>query len=263
MKFEDVKCVGIMGAGVMGGGIAQNAILCGTKVIVRDLNDDILKKCENTIMNGRFGIKGGLERGKHTQEEYDRAVSLLNLTTKPEDLADVDLLIEAIGGGDAGGLENKPLKIKVFGEMDEIVKKDAIFASNTSTFSITDLAEPTNRKKQFIGMHWFSPANIMKLVELIYTEDTDDETFQCLVDCCEAWGKVWVRVKDIPGTDSGFIGNRIMGAARREAMKLLQDGIASRQDVDKAMVHGFRWPVGPFMTTGEGPQTGGVRSGWQ
>jgi 3-hydroxybutyryl-CoA dehydrogenase len=263
MKWQDVKCVGIMGAGVMGGGIAQNAILCGTKVIIRDLTDEIIKKCENTIINGRFGIKGGLERGKHTQEQYDRAVSLLNLTTKAEDLADVDLLIEAIGGGDTGRLEDKPLKLKVFGQMDEIVKKDAIFASNTSTFSITDLAAATKRKDKFIGMHWFSPANIMKLVELIYTTDTNDETFTCLVDCCVQWEKVWVRVKDIPGTDSGFIGNRIMGAARREAMKIVQEGIASNQDVDKAMVHGFRWPVGPFMTTGEGRQTGGVRSGWQ
>jgi 3-hydroxybutyryl-CoA dehydrogenase len=259
MKFADIKCVGIMGAGVMGGGIAQNAILCGTKVIVRDLNDDILKKCENTIMNGRFGIKGGLERGKTTQEEYDRAVEMLNFTSKPEDLADVDLLIEAIGGGDTGRLEDKPLKLRVFGEMEEIVKKDAIFASNTSTFSITDLAAATKRKDKFIGMHWFSPANIMKLVELIYTEDTSDETFQCLVDVCEAWQKVWVRVKDIPGIDSGFIGNRVMGAARREAMKVVQEGIATAEDVNKAMVHGFRWPAGPLFVAG----APGARSGWQ
>jgi 3-hydroxyacyl-CoA dehydrogenase len=145
MKFEDVKCVGIIGAGVMGGGIAQNAILCGTKVIVRDLTEEIIEKARDTIINGRFGIKGGLERGKHTQEQYDRAVSLLNLTTNAEDLADVDLLIEAIGGGETGRLEDKPLKLKVFKEMDEIVKKEAVFASNTSTFSITDLAEATDR----------------------------------------------------------------------------------------------------------------------
>jgi 3-hydroxybutyryl-CoA dehydrogenase len=190
-------------------------------------------------LNGRYGIKGGLEKGKHTKEQYDRAVSLLNFTTKPEDLADVDLLIEAIGGGDAGGLENKPLKLKVFGEMDKIVKKDAIFASNTSMFSITDLAAVTNRKDKFIGMHWFSPANIMKLVELIHTVDTSEETFQCLVDCCVAWEKVWVKVKDIPGTDSGFIGNRIMGAARREAMKVVQDGIATRADVDSRTIYDY------------------------
>ena len=258
MKFEDVKCVGIIGAGVMGGGIAQNAILCGTKVIVRDLTEEIIETTRDTIVNGKFGIKSGLERGKHTQEQYDQALSLLNLTTQADDLADVDLLIEAIGGGDTGRLEDKPLKLKIFKEMDEIVKKEAVFASNTSTFSITDLAEVTNRKDQFIGMHWFSPANIMKLVEIIHTENSSEETFELIVDVCDAWGKVWVKVKDIPGVDSGFIGNRIMGAARHEAMKLVEEGIATPEDVNKAMIHGFRWPSGPLFVGGPG-----ARSGWR
>jgi len=258
MKFEDVKCVGIMGAGVMGGGIAQNAILCGTKVIVRDLTDEINEKAKDTIINGRFGLKGGLERGKQTQEEYDKSISLLNFTTDSGDFKDVDLLIEAIGGGDSGRLEDKPLKLKIFTELEEIVKKDAVFASNTSTFSITDLAAATKRPQQFIGMHWFSPANIMKLVEIIHTDDSSEETFQLMVDVCEAWGKIWVKVKDIPGTDSGFIGNRVMGAARREAMAIVKDGIATPEDVNKAMINGFRWPSGPLFISGPG-----ARSGWQ
>ena len=164
----------------------------------------------------------------------------------------------AIGGGDTGRLEDKPLKLKIFAQMDEIVKKDAVFASNTSTFSITDLAAATKRPKQFIGMHWFSPANIMKLVEIIHTEDSSEETFQLIVDVCEAWEKVWVKVKDIPGTDSGFIGNRVMGAARREAMQIVKDGIATAEDVNKAMIHGFRWPSGPLFVGGPS-----ARSGWQ
>lgn len=258
MKIADVNCVGIIGAGVMGGGIAQNAILCGTRVLVRDLTDEINDKAKDTIINGRFGIKGGLDRGKHTQEEYDNALSLLNFTTETEDLKDVDLLIEAIGGGDTGRLEDKPLKLKIFAELDEIIKKEAVFASNTSTFSITDLAAATKRPQQFIGMHWFSPANIMKLVEIIHTEDTSEETYQLIEDFCEAWGKISVKVKDIPGTDSGFIGNRVMGAARREAMAIVKDGIATAEDVNKAMVNGFRWPSGPLFTGGPG-----ARSGWQ
>lgn len=258
MKFENVKTVGIMGAGVMGGGIAQTAILSGSRVLIRDINDEAIERCRDTIINGKFGIKGGLDRGKHTQEEFDNAVSLLNLTTNPEDLKDVDLLIEAIGGGDTGRLEDKPLKLKIFKEMDEIVKDEAVFASNTSTFSITDLAEVTNRKSQFIGMHWFSPANIMKLVEIIHTEDTSDETFQLIADVCNAWHKISVRVKDIPGVDSGFIGNRIMGAARREAMKVVEEGIATAEDVNVAMIHGFRWPAGPLFTGGPN-----ARSGWK
>lgn len=258
MKFEDVKCVGIMGAGVMGGGIAQNAVLCGTKVLVRDLTDEINEKAKDTIINGRFGLKGGLERGKQTQEEYEKSVALLNFTTDPGDLKDVDLLIEAIGGGPDGRLEDKPLKLKIFAEMEEIVKPEAAFASNTSTFSITDLATATKRPQQFIGMHWFSPANIMKLVEIIHTEDTSEETYQLIEDVCQAWGKISVKVKDIPGTDSGFIGNRVMGAARREAMAIVKEEIATPEDVNKAMIHGFRWPSGPLFISGPG-----ARSGWQ
>lgn len=257
MKIDDVKCLGILGAGVMGGGIAQAAIIHGFKVIVRDLTDEINETAKDTIINGRFGIKGGVERGKHTQEEMDKAVSLLNFTTDVQDFKDVDLLIEAIGGGEDGAIENKPLKIKVFAEMDEIVKDEAVFASNTSVFTIADLAEATKRKERFIGMHWFSPANIMKLVEIIYTAESSDETQQLLVDICEAWEKIPVKVKDIPG-DTGFIGNRIMGAARREAMKVVEEGIATAEDVNTTMMHGFRWPAGPLFVGGPG-----ARSGWK
>ena len=107
-------------------------------------------------------------------------------------------------------------------------------------------------------MHWFSPANIKKLVEIIHTNDTSEETYQLIEDVCKSWGKVSVKVKDIPGIDSGFIGNRIMGAARREAMKIVEEGTATAEDVNKAMVHGFRWPAGPLFTGGPG-----ARSGWQ
>ncbi|MBW2622131.1 MAG: 3-hydroxyacyl-CoA dehydrogenase, partial [Deltaproteobacteria bacterium] len=140
MKIGDVKEVGIIGAGVMGGGIAQTAILSGFKVVVRDLTDEINERARDTIVNGRFGIKGGVERGKNTQEEMDKAISLLNFTINVEDLKDCDLLIEAIGGGEGGAIENKPLKLKIFGELDKIVKKEAVFASNTSMFTIDDLA---------------------------------------------------------------------------------------------------------------------------
>lgn len=259
MKAEDIKTIGIMGAGVMGGGIAQTAILAGYKTIVRDLSDEINQKALNTITDGRFGLKGGVARGKQTQEEMDQAMANLTLTTKVEDLKDSDLLIEAIGGGEAGGLENKPLKLKVFAEIDKIVKKDAIFVSNTSTYTIADLAVAVDaeRKPNFLGMHWFSPANIMKLVEVIHIPENSEEVIKTLEDVCDRLGKVHVRVKDVPG-DTGFIGNRVMGAARREAMKIVQEGIATAEDVNTAMMNGFNWPVGPMP--GGGP---GARSGWQ
>ncbi len=257
MKLEDVKCVGILGAGVMGGGIAQAAILHGDKVIVRDLSDEINEKAKDTIINSRFGIKAGVERGKHTQEEMDKAVSLLNFTTSVEDLKDCDLIIEAIGGGDTGQMEDKPLKLRVFKELDEIVKKDAVFASNTSMFTIADLAAATNRKENFVGMHWFSPANIMKLVEVIYPAEASAEAVDLVEGIALKWEKITVRVKDVPG-DTGFIGNRVWFAAIREAMKIVQEGIATAEDVNTTMMHGFRWPAGPLPTGGPG-----AKSGWQ
>ncbi len=257
MKLEDVKCVGILGAGVMGGGIAQAAILHGDKVIVRDLSDEINEKAKDTIINSRFGIKAGVERGKHTQEEMDKAVSLLNFTTSVEDLKDCDLIIEAIGGGDTGQMEDKPLKLRVFKELDEIVKKDAVFASNTSFFTIADLAAATNRKENFVGMHWFSPANIMKLVEVIYPAEASAEAVDLVEGIALKWEKITVRVKDVPG-DTGFIGNRVWFAAIREAMKIVQEGIATAEDVNTTMMHGFRWPAGPLPTGGPG-----AKSGWQ
>ena len=256
MKLENVKSIGVVGAGVMGGGISQSAILAGYKVICRDLTDEILERTRDTIANGRFGIKGGVERGKQTQEEMDQAMARLTLTTKVEDLKDCDLIIEAIGGGENGQLENKPLKLKVWAELDKLVKKEAAFASNTSVFTIADLAVATERKELFIGMHLFSPANIMKLVEVIYTADTSEETIKLIEDLSKSMGKTPVRVKDVPG-DTGFIGNRVFGAARREAQKIVDEGIATAEDVDTAMMMGFNWPAGPI---GMGL---GARSGWK
>jgi 3-hydroxybutyryl-CoA dehydrogenase len=257
MKLSDIKSIGVLGAGVMGGGISQSAIQAGYNIICRDLNDEILAKTKDTIINGRFGFKGGVERGKITQEAMDAAVARLTLTTKVEDLKDCDLIIEAIGGGDTGRLEDKPLKLRVFTELDNIVKKEAVFASNTSTFTIADLAAVTNRKEHFIGLHFFSPANIMKLAEVIYTADTTEDTIVLIEELARSWGKTPIRVKDVPG-DTGFVGNRVMGAARREAMKVVEEGIATAADVNTAMMLGFNWPVGPLPLGGPS-----ARSGWQ
>jgi 3-hydroxybutyryl-CoA dehydrogenase len=257
MKLKDIKCIGVVGAGIMGGGIAQSAILAGFEVIVRDLTDEICEKAKNTIMNGRFGIKGAVEKGKTTQAEMDKALSLLNFTTKVEDLKDCDLIIEAIGGGADGAIENKDMKLKVFKELDAILKKEGVIASNTSKYTIADLAAVTNRKDRFIGMHLFSPANIMKLVEVIYTKDVTEGVIVLIEELSKSWGKTPVRVKDVPG-DTGFIGNRVMGAARKEAMKIVEEGIATPEDVNTAMELGFRWPAGPLPA-----KRPGARSGWQ
>ena len=256
MKLEDIKCIGILGAGVMGGGIAQCAIQTGKKVIVRDLTDEICDNARDVILNARFGFNKAVELGKMTEEARDQAMALLSFTTNVEDLKDCDLIIEAIGGGDDGAIENKPLKLKVWAEMDAIVKKEAVFASNTSMFTIADLAEATTRKDRFIGMHLFSPANIMKLVEVTRTGDTTNDVVQLIVDLSESWGKTPITLKDVPG-DTGFIGNRIMAAVRKEALKLIEEGVGTADDVNLAMTLGFRWPAGPF------PQGPNARSGWK
>ena len=254
MKLSDIKSIGVVGAGVMGGGISQSAIIAGYNVVCRDLTDEILAKTRDTIINSRFGLKGGVERGKQTQAEMDAALARLKLTTEVADLKDCDLIIEAIGGGLDGAIENKPLKLKIWKELDDIVKKEAVFASNTSAFTIADLAVAVERKDRFVGMHLFSPANIMKLVEVTYTADTSEETIQLIEDLSKSMGKTPVRVKDIPG-DTGFIGNRIMTAARNEAQKIVEEKIATLDDVNTAMKLGFNWPAGPLE--------GGARTGWE
>jgi 3-hydroxybutyryl-CoA dehydrogenase len=238
MKAEDVKTIGMMGGGVMGGGIGQTLALAGYKVIIRDLTDELLEKTRSSSIDGRFGLKGGVERGKLAQEQMDAAVANLSYTTKMEDLRNVDLIIEAVP-------EDLELKRKVWADLDSLVKPGAIFATNTSGFAIQDLNKAVARKDLFLGMHWFSPANIMRLVELIHAPETSEETIKALEGVCEKAGKVSVRVKDAPG-EYGFIANRIYFAAVAEARKVLEQGIASEEDINKAMVHGFNWPVGPL-----------------
>jgi 3-hydroxybutyryl-CoA dehydrogenase len=255
MKVGDVRTIGVMGMGVMGSGISQTAIQTGYNVIVRDIKDEILARGKENIISGRFGLKGGVERGKITKDQMEAAIARLKTTTNVEDLAKVDVLIEAIGGGPSGEMENKDLKIKVFAEIDKILKPETIIASNTSRFTIADLAAVTRRKDKFIGMHFFSPANIMRAVEVTWTKDTSEETIQCIEGLCDKFGKTHVRVKDIPG-DTGFVGNRLFGIVGREARKIVEEGICTPDGIDAIMMGGFNWPAGPL---GMGM---GARAGW-
>lgn len=244
MNIEDIKTIGVLGGGVMGQGISQSAILAGYKVICRDLTNELAAKVKDGIMNGRFGLTGAVQRGKLNQEQADRAMALLTVTSQVEDLKDVDILIEAIGGP-AGALEDKGLKLKVFGEMDKLVKKEAIFASNTSFCTIADLAAATARRDRFIGLHFFSPASLMKGCEVIWTAEVLPEVIDLAMELGRRMGKTSVKVKDVPG-DTGFVGNRIFRALKQEAMKIVQEGIATAEDVDTVMMTGFNWPAGPL-----------------
>jgi 3-hydroxybutyryl-CoA dehydrogenase len=248
MKAEDIKTIGVMGGGVMGGGIAQVLSVAGYDIILRDLTNELLDKTRATIVEGRFGLQGGVDRGKITPEQMEQAIARLVFTTKTEDLRDVDLLIEAIP-------ENLELKRKVFAELDALVRPDTILATNTSGFAIADLNKAVSHKERFIGMHWFSPVAAMKLIEVVYAPETAEDTVVCLEAVGGKAGKVTIRVKDAPG-NYGFVANRVYFAAVAEARKVLEAGIASAEDINKAMVYGFNWPVGPLA------MTDGARTGW-
>lgn len=248
MKLEDLNCIGVMGGGVMGSGIAQTTALAGYRTIVCDISDEALAKTKNKIVDGRWGLKGGVAQGKNTPEQMNQAVANLSFTTKVEDLKDCDLIIEAVP-------EKMELKQKVFAELDKLVKKDAIFASNSSALTHAEIGKAVERKELYIGMHWFSPANIMKLIEVIYTPDTSEEVIETLEGLCQRLGKTSIRVKDVPG-NTGYINNRIFRVVRQEARKIVDEGIATEENVDTAMRLGRNWPAGPFESSR------GSRSGW-
>ena len=248
MKPEEMKTIGIMGGGVMGGGIGQVLAIAGYRIVLRDLTQELLDKTQATIIDGRFGMRAGVQRGKLTEAEMGAALSRMDFTTEMADLRDVDLLIEAIP-------EDLELKRKVFAELDKLIRPEAIFATNTSGFALADLNQAVSRKDRFAGMHWFSPVPAMKLVEVIYSPETSEDTIACIEAAGTKAGKVTIRVKDAPGK-YGFVANRIYYAAVAEARKVLEEGVASADDINKAMVYGFNWPIGPLA------MSAGARSGW-
>lgn len=244
MRFEDVQKIGVLGGGVMGGGIAQVLAIAGYDVVVRDLTDEINAGTRNAIVESKWGIKRAVELGKLPFDDAHAAMQRITFTTDLHDLAGVDMVIEAIP-------EKLELKQQVFAELDEIVRPEAIFASNTSGFVIEDIARDCleSRKQQFAGMHFFNPVPVMKLCEVVHTPQSTDETIDTVRRVAERAGKLAVLVKDTPGT-YGFIVNRIFAAARREADRLVADGIATPEDIDRAMVAGRRWPAGFYGDRG-------------
>jgi 3-hydroxyacyl-CoA dehydrogenase len=249
MNADDIELVGVMGGGVMGGGIAQTFAAHGFRTIIRDLNDELIEKTRASMVEGRFGLKGSVERAKMTQPEFEATLARFSFTKEVNDLRNCDLVVEAVP-------ENLDLKKSVFSELDGLVKKEAIFASNTSGFAISDVNKAVSRRDRFIGFHWFSPAFIMKPIEIIYAPETSQETIETMVALTERLGKVPIRVKDAPGK-YGFVANRIYFAMVAESRKVLDEGIASADDINAAMRLGFNWPAGPLE------MVAGARKGWQ
>jgi 3-hydroxybutyryl-CoA dehydrogenase len=222
----------VLGAGTMGAGIAQAFAAKGYEVILRDIKDEFVDK-------GLAGINKGLsklvEKGKLTEEVKEDLLSRISGTTDMSLAEDCDLVIEA-------AVENMEIKKQIFAELDKLCKPETILASNTSSLSITEVAAATNRPDRVIGMHFFNPAPVMKLVEIIKGMATSQETFDAVKEVSVAIGKEPVEVAEAPG----FVVNRILIPMINEAVGILAEDVASAVDIDKAMMLGANHPMGPL-----------------
>jgi 3-hydroxybutyryl-CoA dehydrogenase len=216
----------------MGSGIAQIAAQAGYETVVREAEQQFIDRGFGGI---RKSLDKFVEKQKMTAENRDATVARLKGTTNLEDLADCDIVIEAI-------VENVELKRSVYGELDRIVKKDAIFASNTSSLTITELSMATARPGRFVGLHFFNPVPLMKLVEVVRTILTTDESFDRAFEFAKSLGKEPVAARD----NSGFIVNRLLVPYILDAIRAYEEGVGSVEDIDKAMVLGCGYPMGPF-----------------
>ena len=227
----EIKKVGILGCGLMGSGIAQVAATAGFDVTVLEVEQKFLDK-------GFAGIEKSLAKlaEKGTIKETPQAIrARLNGTTNMQDLSDCDIVIEAV-------IENVGEKKKMYSALDDMVKKNAIFASNTSSISITELMTATKRPERFVGLHFFNPVPLMKLVEVARTIATANEVFDSAYEFAKKLGKVPVRTSD----KTGFIVNRLLVPYLLDAIRAYEEGVGSIEDIDTAMKLGCGYPMGPF-----------------
>lgn len=238
MKIEDIKKIGIAGAGTMGSGIAQIFARKGYEVVMTDISEEFLEKSKKLVSIFNSSL---IEEGLMTESEIENTIKNISYSTDKRVFSDTDVIIEAI-------IEKMDIKQDFWREVEEIAKPDAIFATNTSGLSITGISKKIKNKDRFIGMHFWNPPHIIPLVEIIRGDGTEDKTVDTLVELVKRIDKEPVVVqKDAPG----FIGNRIQFAVFREALNIVEEGIATFEDVDRAMKYGpgFRYPIiGPLQT---------------
>lgn len=228
-----IKTIGIAGAGSMGSGIANLAATSGFHVILNDIKEEYLQKA---IARMDKFMQKSIEKGKLTEAEKEEALNRITTSVEIEALQDADIVIEAI-------IEKMDAKKEIFSKLDQIMPEGVILATNTSSMSITEIASATKRPERVAGMHFFNPAQIMKLVEVVRGYETSDETVEELKALSKKLNKEPIEVKkDTPG----FIVNRIMIPQFIEAIKLLEEGVASAEDIDKAVTLGLNYPMGPF-----------------
>jgi 3-hydroxybutyryl-CoA dehydrogenase len=228
----EIQKIGIIGSGIMGSGIAQAAAQSGLEVVLMDKEDDYVRR-------GLEKIKERLEKriseGKLQSSERGKTLSNITITTSLEDCKNADMIIEAV-------VENEEIKRQIFRELDVLCQEETVFTSNTSSISITKLAQATQRPGRMAGMHFMNPAHIMKLIEVVRGLRTSEETIGTLKAVAEKMGKVPVVVNDFPG----FIASRVMMAMINDAIYCLQEGISSKEDIDSIMKLGAHHPMGPL-----------------
>ncbi|ONI37928.1 3-hydroxybutyryl-CoA dehydrogenase [Candidatus Epulonipiscium fishelsonii] len=227
-----MKKVAVIGSGTMGLDIAQVFAKKGYSVIVRDISEEIIQKAKERLEKGLDKL---VAKGKMTGEDKTSLVNNITFTTDLNLLADTDLVVEA-------AVENLDIKKKIFGDLDKICKPETILASNTSSISITAIGAATSRPDKFIGMHFFNPATIMKLVEIIRGIGTSEETYKLVYDVSCDIGKEPVEVNEAPG----FVVNKILIPMINEAIDVLYTKVATAEDIDKSMKLGANHPIGPL-----------------
>lgn len=229
----DIKTIMVIGAGQMGGGIAQVMAAIGKKVYVNDIDVNIVNERIKFIEKL---LTKDVAKGKITEEQKGATLSNLIPSTKLEDAADCGLIVEAI-------VENMSIKEKLFRKLDEICKADCIFATNTSSLPITEIAACTKRPEKVVGMHFMNPVPVMKLVEIIRGLATTDETYKIIHDMTLALNKSPVEVRDVPG----FVSNRVLQLMINEAIYCLYEGVANVEDIDTVLKLGMNHPMGPLQ----------------
>lgn len=230
--MAEIRRVAVLGCGLMGSGIAEVSARAGYETRVREVSDELCQKGRSAIEKS---LGRAVEKGKLAAEERDAALGRLHFTTSLEELKDVDIVIEAV-------TEDLDLKNEMFRALDQICGPSTIFASNTSSLTIADMAAATQRPDRMVGLHFFNPVPVMKLVEVVRTIATSEETFRTAFEFAKSLGKEPIVAKDT----SGFIVNRLLVPYMLDAIRALEQGLGTIEDIDKGMVLGTGYPMGPF-----------------
>jgi 3-hydroxybutyryl-CoA dehydrogenase len=232
MNIDDIKTIGVVGCGLMGAGIVETCARAGYSVVVREVNDELSRRGIERVLGS---MQKAVQRNKMTEEQMQAALNRITATTRLEQLGDCDLVIEA-------AIENMQIKKTVFADLDKICRPDVILASNTSSLCVTEMAAATKRPNKVLGLHFFNPVPVMPLLEIVRALLTSDETLEMARALGAKLGKTVVVAKDRPG----FIANLLFVPYQLDAIRWLDAGLATKEEIDTAMKLGFNHPMGPF-----------------